>query len=265
MRIRAAFLSAKFSLESFGKQLLHFIEMAPRFYVDSDFQSGGTLVLPEKPAHHASRVLRMREGDAAVLFDGKGLEAQAVMHFFADRTEAEIIAVQKSQTESPLQTTLIQSLVSQEKLDWILEKSTELGVSKIVIVPAARSVTKLDEKRLEKRLAQWKNTVLSACEQCGRSVLPEVIYCSKLENALKEHKSELNFVLAPAAQNRLPQEKSTSITFAVGPEGGFSEEEIALANEIDYKSALLGPRVLRTETAGIVVLTAAQCIMGDLL
>ena len=78
--------------------------MAPRFYVDSDFQSGCTIVLPEKPAHHASRVLRMREGDAAVLFDGKGLEAQAVMHFFADRTEAEIIAVQKSQTESPLQT-----------------------------------------------------------------------------------------------------------------------------------------------------------------
>ena len=141
-------MSAKFSLEALEKQLSHFIEMAPRFYVDSDFQSGCTIVLPEKPAHHASRVLRMREGDAAVLFDGKGLEAQAVMHFFADRTEAEIIAVQKSQTESPLQTTLIQSLVSQEKLDWILEKSTELGVSKIVIVPAARSVTKLDEKRI---------------------------------------------------------------------------------------------------------------------
>ena len=92
-----------------------------------------------------------------------------------------------------------------------------------------------------------------------------MIYCSKLENALKEHKSELNFVLAPAAQSRLPQEKSTSIAFAVGPEGGFSEEEIALANEIGYKSALLGPRVLRTETAGLVGLTAAQCLMGDLL
>ena len=239
--------------------------MAPRFYVDSEFQPDDTLVLPEKPAHHASRVLRMREGDSAVLFDGRGNEAHCVLHFFSDRTEAQILTVTKSHTESPLKTVLIQALVSQEKLDWILEKATELGVSKIIIVPAERSVTKLDPKRLEKRLTQWKNTVLSACEQCGRSVLPEVIYCSKLENALKEHKSELNFVLAPAAQNRLPQEKSTSITFAVGPEGGFSEEEIALANEIDYKSALLGPRVLRTETAGIVVLTAAQCIMGDLL
>ena len=107
----------------------------------------------------------MREGDSALLFDGKGNEAEVIMHFSASQTEAEIISIKKSSTESPLKSTLIQSLVSQEKLDWILEKATELGVTKIVIVPAERSVTKLDAKRLQKRLTQWKGTVLSACEQ----------------------------------------------------------------------------------------------------
>ena len=108
--------------------------MAPRFFVDSEFTPDNTIVLPEKPAHHASRVLRMREGDSATLFDGKGNEAAVTLHFFSDRTEAKIHSVHKSQTESPLKTVLIQSLVSQEKLDWILEKATELGVSKIAVV-----------------------------------------------------------------------------------------------------------------------------------
>lgn len=237
--------------------------MAPRFYVDCDFQPDSTLVLPEKPAHHASRVLRMREGDSAVLFDGRGNEAQCILHFFSDRTEANILSVAPSHTESPLKTILIQALVSQEKLDWILEKATELGVSKLVIVPAERSVTKLDAKRLEKRLSQWKNTVQSACEQCARNLIPNVQYCDQLQIALIENKSERNLVLAPAAQKSFYLGNSQSVTFAVGPEGGFSAQEIELANTLGYESALLGPRVLRTETAGLAALAVAQSQCGD--
>ena len=237
--------------------------MAPRFFVDSEFTPDNTIVLPEKPAHHASRVLRMREGDSATLFDGKGNEAAVTLHFFSDRTEAKIHSIHKSQTESPLKTVLIQSLVSQEKLDWILEKATELGVSKIAVVPTKRSVTRLDEKRLAKRLIQWKNTVLSACEQCARSVLPEVEYYPDFESALKENRSELNFVLAPGASDSMSLNHCLSITFAVGPEGGLSEEEIKAAEGLGYQSTLLGPRVLRTETAGLAALVFAQTIVGD--
>lgn len=237
--------------------------MPPRFYLDADFQLQDTITLPEKQAHHASRVLRMREGDCAVLFDGNGNEALSILHFFADRTEAQILEIRKSLTESPLKTTLIQSVVSQEKLDWILEKATELGVSKIVIAPTERSVTRLDAKRLAKRLIQWKNTVLSACEQCARGVLPEVIYCADLQKALIENKSEFNFILAPAAQKSFSLVNAKSVTFVVGPEGGFSTVEIELANQCGYTSALLGPRVLRTETAGIVALAVSQRLAGD--
>lgn len=237
--------------------------MAPRFYVDSEFKPDSVLVLPEKPAHHASRVLRMRDGDSARLFNGKGIEAHAVLHFFSDRTEAHIDSVTNNQTESPLHTVLIQALVSQEKLDWILEKATELGVVKIVITPSERSVTKLDEKRLQKRLLQWKNTVISACEQCGRGLIPEVIFCGKLESALSEHKTEKNLILAPSAHKTFNLESIRSVTFAVGPEGGFSEEEIALAQQLGYEATLLGPRVLRTETAGLAALAVAQSLAGD--
>ena len=106
--------------------------MAPRFYVDCDFQPDSTLVLPEKPAHHASRVLRMREGDSAVLFDGRGNEAQCILHFFSDRTEANILSVAPSHTESPLKTILIQALVSQEKLDWAPKICLEEGLKKTI-------------------------------------------------------------------------------------------------------------------------------------
>ncbi len=238
--------------------------MAARFYVPVSYTIGKTIALPEKTAHHASRVLRMREGDSAVLFDGQGNEAQVKLHFFADRTEAEIVSVAQSNNESPLEVTLIQALVSQEKLDWILEKTTELGVKRIIIAPTERSVTKLDEKRLTKRLEQWKKTVQAACEQCGRSFFSEVIYSPTIQKALEIGQSELNVLLAPGSSASLVfPSNGTSITFAVGPEGGFSDREIELAREMGYRSALLGPRVLRTETAGLTAIAIAQWQLGD--
>ena len=238
--------------------------MAARFYVPVSYPIGKTIALPEKTAHHASRVLRMREGDSAVLFDGQGNEAQVKLHFFADRTEAEIVSVAQSTTESQLKITLIQALVSQEKLDWILEKTTELGVKRIIITPTERSVTKLDEKRLTKRLEQWKKTVQAACEQCGRSFFSEVIYSPTLQKALETGQSEHNILLAPGSSaNLVFQPEGTSITFAVGPEGGFSNQEIELAHEMGYQSTLLGPRILRTETAGLTAVAIAQWQLGD--
>ncbi len=159
---------------------------------------------------------------------------------------------------------MIQALVSQEKLDWILEKTTELGVKRIIITPTERSVTKLDEKRLTKRLEQWKKTVQAACEQCGRSFFSEVIYSPTLQKALETGQSEHNILLAPGSSaNLVFQPEGTSITFAVGPEGGFSNQEIELAHEMGYQSTLLGPRILRTETAGLTAVAIAQWQLGD--
>ena len=237
--------------------------MPARFYVDSPFCIGQTLVLPEKTAHHASRVLRMREGDEAALFDGKGREADVVLHFFADRTEAEIVNVRACQTESPLKTVLIQALVSQEKLDWILEKATELGVTEIIIAPSERSVTRLDAKRLAKRLEQWNKTVQAACEQCQRGVFASVYYKPNLKEAFESVRSELKIILAPGANACFDFQNYRSIAFAVGPEGGFSAEEIRLAQEHGFLCRLMGPRVLRTETAGLAALAVAQWQAGD--
>lgn len=237
--------------------------MAPRFFVNEPFELNKTLTLPQKAAHHASRVLRMREGDLATLFDGKGSEAQVLLHFFSDRTEAEIISINQSQTESPLKTILIQSLVCQEKLDWILEKATELGVSEIILTPSSRSVTKLDPKRLEKRLDQWQKNVISACEQCGRSFFPSVMWQPNLLTALKNVNADQKVILAPSSSHPAQFKSGHSICFAVGPEGGFTEEEIQMAVELGFEAYLLGPRILRTETAGLTALSIAQWERGD--
>lgn len=237
--------------------------MAPRFYVDTEFTIDSDIILPAKPAHHASRVLRMRTGDEAVLFNGRGEEASVTMTFTSEATTAHIHAIKTESQENHVSMTLIQSLVSQEKLDWILEKATELGVDRVVVVPAERSVTKLDEKRLQKRLEQWKNTTISACEQCGRLRFPIVDWMPNLKETFGQCDSAQKIILAPAATMKVRMDKTQSLTFAVGPEGGFSEKEIELAQSFGFECMLLGPRVLRTETAGLVALSVAQWAIGD--
>lgn len=237
--------------------------MAPRFFVDTDFTLNAEVVLPSKPAHHASRVLRMRTGDEAVLFNGRGEEALVTMTFTSEATTATISSIKTESHDNHVSMTLIQSLVSQEKLDWILEKATELGVDQVVIVPAERSVTKLDDKRLAKRLEQWKNTTISACEQCGRLRFPSVTWATNAKEAFSQCNAQQKIILAPAATMKVQFEKTDSVAFAVGPEGGFSEKEIELALSFGFESMLLGPRVLRTETAGLTALSVAQWEIGD--
>lgn len=235
----------------------------PRFYVDTDFQLEQDIQLPEKPAHHAGIVLRMRNGDQAVLFNGRGEKATVSLQFSHDGVLAHVEAIEREDDSDRVKITLIQSLVSQEKLDWILEKSTELGVNKIVIAPASRSVNKLDSKRLEKRLQQWQKTTIAACEQCARLRFPQVCWQPNLTAALQSVCSEQKIILAPAASTRVQFTSGKSVAFAVGPEGGFTDEEIQTAQELGYECLLLGPRVLRTETAGLTAIAVTQWEIGD--
>ena len=237
--------------------------MAPRFYVDTDFAIDSDIVLPTKPAHHASRVLRMRTGDDAALFNGRGEEASVTMTFTSEATTAHVHSIKTESLEGHVEMTLIQSLVSQEKLDWILEKATELGVDHVIVVPAERSVTKLDEKRLAKRLEQWKNTTISACEQCGRLRFPTVSWMPNLKEAFGQCATDQKIILAPAATMKVRLDKTQSLTFAVGPEGGFSEKEFDNAEKIGYNMITLGKRILRCETAPMCVLSALMYAFGE--
>lgn len=233
----------------------------PRFYVPGPW--GDDVKLPEKASHHAMIVLRLRAGDRAEIFDGGGREAEGVLEFSKDGTAVTGLRDTGRQVESPLRMTLAQAFVSPEKLDWIVEKAVEIGAAEIILFPAARSVTRLSGEKLEKRLAKLRASALSACEQCGRSLIPEIAAFPSWEKALAAVSAEKRIILAPAAREPMSLAGAKSVAFAVGPEGGFDEKEIAAATEAGWSAALLGPRILRTETAGLVALSAANTLAGD--
>jgi len=238
---------------------------APRFFVEGGLRVGATIELPDAVAHHAQHALRLRDGAAIVLFDGRGGEYAARLAA-GRRAAAEVLAFDPVERESPLAVTLIQSFVPNEKLDWIIEKSTELGVARIVLAPAERSVARLDAQRLARKRAHWREVAIAACCQCGRNRVPDILDAPTIADALAlAHDCEARLLLAPGAREALARyARARSIGVAIGPEGGFTEQEIALAQRAGFVVAALGPRVLRTETAGPAALAALQAIAGDL-
>lgn len=234
----------------------------PRFYVECpDTDLSGLVELPPKAAHHAGRALRLAAGEIVAIFNGSGRLWTGPISFDGKRAFVTIETEVEDSCESPLFLTLVQAQVTPEKMDWIVEKATELGVSRIVLVPARRSVTKLTGERLQKRVEKCRETVRAACEQCGRNHLPTVEALSWAE-AL-EIEADTKLILAPGATGRLALEAPKSIVFAVGPEGGFDEKEIAEASEKGWLPTLLGPRVLRTETAGLAAAVWLNTLYGD--
>lgn len=234
----------------------------PRFFVDrTDADFCGTIELPPKAAHHAGRALRLAAGEIVALFNGSGRVWTGPVSFDGKRAFVTIEEETPDDRESPVTMTLVQAQVTPEKMDWIVEKATELGVARIVLIPAQRSVTKLSGDRLEKRLEKCRETVRAACEQCGRNRLPEVVALSLKEAFALE--GDLKLILAPGAQRGMQTEKPRSVLFAVGPEGGFAPEELQAAEEAGWRPTLLGPRVLRTETAGLAAAAWINALYGD--
>ena len=228
----------------------------PRFFIDAPtdaFQLGGRFELPPKTARHAGRSLRLAAGEIVELFNGTGAAWSGPVGFSDASAWVELEHRTDRTAESPLAITLLQSLVAPEKADWIVEKAVEAGISEIIFMPAVRSVTKLAGERLEKRLARLTDIARSAAEQCGRNVVPLVRAVPSLEAGFKTVSGDVKFVLAPGAD-----------ASAVGPEGGFSAREIELAAADGWRPQLLGPRVLRTETAGLAAAIWAQTLVGDL-
>lgn len=247
---------------------------APRFFVDADLRVDTTIDVPEHAAHHAQHALRLRDGDPVVLFNGRGGEYAARLR--AGRAaRAEVVAFDPVERESPLAVTLLQALASSDRTDRIVEKSVELGVAAIVLAPSARSVLRLDggSERTLRKLAHWREIALAACCQCGRNRVPAIDLATSFDAALfTAQRFGRRFVLSPGAGHELVHavgaaaalaEPDPGIALAVGPEGGFTDAEVAAAVARGFLPAGLGPRILRTETAGPAALAALQAVAGD--
>jgi len=244
---------------------------SPRIYIDQPLHDHATLTLTGEQANHL-RVLRLRPGNPLVLFNGQGGEYPAQLLALERRqAEVELGAHSPREAESPLDITLLQGVSKGDRMDWTIQKAVELGVSRIVPVFTARSVVQLAGDRLDKKAAHWAGVVLSACEQCGRNRLPLLQSPMPLAQALVAEARGLRCLLDPTGARR-PSElpapafwpEAGQLTLLVGPEGGLSDGEIRAARDQDYLPLLLGPRVLRTETAGIAALAAFQVLWGDL-
>jgi 16S rRNA (uracil1498-N3)-methyltransferase len=239
----------------------------PRFHVAVPLTVPATLELPEATAHHAAHVLRLRSGDAVILFNGKGGEYAA--RITAVGKHSVTVTVERHdpvERESPLPVTLVQAISSGERMDLTIQKAVELGVARIVPVESERCVVRLNGERAAKRLAHWQQVVVSACEQCGRNRVPEVRMISPLDVWLVAEEIETQrWVLLPGAEmalRDLPRPQKP-IELLVGPEGGLTEAEVDAARRAGYQSVRLGPRVLRTETAAPALLAALQALWGD--
>src|SRR5690554_1508917 len=240
-----------------------------RACVDAPLAPGMRIALPEMAAQHLLRVLRLREGDACVLFNGDGHDYQARIVSANKRGgEVEVLGSEPVDNESPLRLTLVQGIARGEKMDLILQKATELGVAAFIPVSSQRSEVKLDPARAEKRLAHWRIVVASACEQSGRARIPEVAPPASLEAAVAAlPDNDPRLLLDPfadATAATLEPPPGAAITVAVGPEGGWSPRDRQTLQSNGFTGIRLGPRVLRTETAGLAAIAALQARFGDL-
>ncbi len=239
-----------------------------RSFVDAPLVVGQTLSLPEDVANHLVRVMRLREGEGCVLFNGDGHDYSATLVEASKRdARVSVDAAQALDNESALPITLLQGIARGEKMDLILQKATELGVQAIIPVNAERTEVKLDAARAEKRLAHWRSVVVSACGQSGRARVPAVAAPQSLQDAAQSvPAAALKLTLDPQGEHRLSTLTAApaGVVIAIGPEGGWSPRDRLALQQAGFQGLQLGPRILRTETAGLAAIAALQARLGDL-
>jgi len=241
--------------------------MIPRFFCPFPLHPGATVELAAEAAHHALKVLRVGAGDTAILFDGRRGQWRATLHPAGKALRATLTAFEDSDPEPPLLLTLVQALPASDKMDLVVQKAVELGVVRIQPVAAKRSVVRLAGERAERRVEHWRNIAIASCEQCGRNRVPAVAPILDLPQYLgiAARENALRFVFAPGATGSLRDLKAPQgpVSLLVGPEGGFEEGELLAAHAAGFQPIRLGPRVLRTETAGIGAVAAMMALWGD--
>jgi 16S rRNA (uracil1498-N3)-methyltransferase len=243
------------------------LRRVPRFYIDAPLHAGGGCILPEDTAHHAIHVMRLREQDEAILFNGRGGEYVArVASLQRLRIALDVLQHRQVERESPLQVALLQGVSSGDRMDYTVRKAVELGVAAIHPVLATRSVARPKGERADNRRAHWQKVVISACEQCGRNRIPEVKPLLPVADALRALSGDaFRILLSPRSELAFSKalEGKTSFVLAAGPEAGFDAEEESDFAAAGFTPVKLGPRVLRTETAALAALAALSALRGD--
>ena len=237
-----------------------------RLHVDMPLSPDSELQLPDDAAHHLVRVLRASIGDRVVLFNDQGGEYDAELIEASKRdARVRLLAFRPDDKSSPLHTHLGQVMSRGERMDYAIQKATELGVTEITPLTSERCELKLrGEERADKKLEHWRRIAIAACEQSGRNRLPVIHAPIAVEEWKSRVQADLKLVLAPAVSGSLPEDtRPGRIALLIGPEGGLSETEIAAAIQHGFRAWQIGPRVMRTETAPVVALAILQMLFGD--
>jgi len=239
-----------------------------RFYTPENLRVSATVKLSDNAATHATRVMRLNVGDTLTLFNGDGFDYNCeLISVKKSEVLAQVNNSTKVKSESNLNITLLQGISSGDRMDIALQKAVELGVTKIIPIKTERSVVKLSQERAEKRLEHWQNVVISACEQSGRAIIPQVEAPITLPLWLASNQANdsMRITLDPTAALRLKELKKPDDNFEllVGAEGGLSNEELKLATQHGFIGVQLGKRILRTETAPLAAIAAMQTLWGD--
>jgi len=239
-----------------------------RIHVPNPLATDAEISIEGSAANHIGRVLRLKVGDEITLFNGEGGEYLATLTTIERQTvRAHIESFDPRECESPLRVTLAQGISRGERMDYTLQKSVELGVSQIVPLSTERCGVKFEAKRAARRLQHWRGVVISACEQCGRNRIPEIMPITSLPNWLgRQMGDERRLVLHHRVAQTLRglEAPAGRISLLIGPEGGLSDNEIEIASQFGFQGVRLGPRILRTETAGVAALAALQTHWGDM-
>lgn len=239
-----------------------------RFFTDSPLALDTEVQLSESAAAHATRALRLNAGDNAIIFNGDGFDYDCTLTSVKkNAVTATITGARQISNESPLHITLLQGISSGDRMDFTIQKAVELGVRQIQPISTQRSVVKLSYDRAEKRTEHWQNVAISACEQSGRAFVPKVLPPLSLDTWLSQNPStkSTRILLNPVGAKRLAEipKPAGGIELLIGAEGGLSPGEIELALTHNFQSIVLGPRILRTETAALTAISAMQSLWGD--
>jgi 16S rRNA (uracil1498-N3)-methyltransferase len=237
----------------------------PRIHCEQRLGPGAQFSLAPEAAQHVGRALRLKAGDAITVFDGRGGEYEAaIQRIDRDRVDVKVGAFRDVDPEPRVRVGLVQGLPEADKMDWIIQKSVELGVSWVQPLVCDRSVVRLSEERAARREAHWRRVAVAACEQSGRNVIPEVRPTLTFQNWIAQPPAVPRWVLTPGGESIAAQGAPSELELLIGPEGGFSEREreLALAQGAAHPVSL-GPRILRTETAPLAALAAIHALWGD--
>jgi 16S rRNA (uracil1498-N3)-methyltransferase len=241
--------------------------MIPRFFCPFPLHPGATVELAAEASHHALKVLRVGAGDTAILFDGRGGQWRATLHPAGKALRATLDEFEDIDREPPLALTLVQGLPASDKMDWVVQKAVELGVVRIQPVAAKRSVIRLSGERATRRVEHWRNIAIAACEQSGRNRIPAVAPILDLPQylGLAAQDNAIRFVCAPEAAVSLRDMAAPEVpvSLLIGPEGGLDDSELLAARAAGFHAIGLGPRILRTETAGLGAVAAMMALWGD--